>query len=117
MTSPRSILNAPSLYPVTLGYVSAVIILLLISMGWVDIGVGILILGCAAALIILWSMRREVAVVSHLVNSQHDDLMERVDQLTAALVKGGLAVPTDPAKPKTAAAAATIRSKPKAAHA
>jgi hypothetical protein len=48
-----------------------------------------------AALLGLWNNRKIVSVHA-LVNRQHDDLVDRADQLTGALNDAGVDVPRNP---------------------
>jgi len=61
--------------------------------------VGILImaaLGIAFLLLIAFGTRKRVTEVHDIVNSQRTAMMVRLDQLTAALTKSGIAVPPAP---------------------
>lgn len=53
----------------------------------------IVILGFAAVIAIIISMRNELEIVHNLVNSQHDELVNRVEQLTEALEASSVPVP------------------------
>jgi hypothetical protein len=46
--------------------------------------------------IIINSMRTELTNVHTLVNSQHSDMVDRIDQLIDALLAAGVDVPRDP---------------------
>jgi hypothetical protein len=50
------------------------------------------------------STRGKVRQVHTLVNSQHDDLVQRTDQLTDSLLNAGVAVPDNPKKPPVSGA-------------
>jgi hypothetical protein len=48
--------------------------------------------------VILVTIRPELHVVHTLVNSQHDSLVARIDQLIKVLLAAGIDIPHDPAK-------------------
>lgn len=92
------ILNSPATYPLSTFWVGAMLVLAASSWDLISFAAGAVILGFLALLLILAAFRRDIAVVHTLVNSQHDDLVNRVQQLTEALVHGNVAVPREPEK-------------------
>jgi hypothetical protein len=99
----EKIRKAPALYPLTAGYASAVVIIMLVASGTVKGNVGIGILGFGTIIILLISMQyaihklshlpKEIQEVHHLVNSQTDSLVARIDQLILVLQEAGIQVP------------------------
>jgi c-di-AMP phosphodiesterase-like protein len=103
----RAILHAPSLYRQTVSYIASVIVLILVTMDKMRLDVGIVVLGIVAILIVLQSVNQRVQVVSDeldtvhtMVNSSHDEMLDRVDQLIEALSDAGVAIPPNPAAPR-----------------
>ena len=91
--------------PALIIYISAVLIAAAVAAQWVRGDVGVVVLGIVAVLAVLAAMHREVEKVHTLVNSQRDemvahidDLTARVEQLTAVLIAAGQHVPVDPAQ-------------------
>jgi len=76
-------------------YVAGVLVACGVSVGWIRLDVGVVALSVIAVLLITVGISREVHTVHTLVNSQRDELLDRIDQLVAALHKAGVAVPQD----------------------
>lgn len=79
--------------PVGCVYILASVMLALSFQNVIYIIGCIVILGCAAILSVQFAMRRELEIVHELVNSQHDELVNRVEQLIGALETSGVPVP------------------------
>lgn len=79
--------------PVGTVYILASVMLALSFQNPVYIVGCIVVLGCAAILAVTLAVRRELEIVHQLVNSQHDELVNRVEQLTEALETSGIPVP------------------------
>ena len=99
MTRPyvKRVTHSVAFYPVSVVYIAAAVDLSAIVGEAIRFDVGLVLLGLLAVLVILLSMRREVSNVHTLVNSQHDALVARIDQLLAALTEAGVQVPHDDA--------------------
>jgi hypothetical protein len=94
----RRLAGSISFRPVLTVYVGAVIDAWAVASGYVRTEVGVLLLGFVAVMVLLSGMRREVATVHKLVNSQHDALVDRVDQLLDALETAGVSIPDSTTK-------------------
>lgn len=94
----RRLLDSPSTYPLTTFWLGAMSLLFAESIGWVTLSAALAALAFLALLLIMVAFRRDIAVVHTLVNSQHDDLVARVQQLTDALIDSSVAVPKEPKK-------------------
>ena len=92
----RRLLDSPSTYPITTYFLGAMGILFAKSTGWINLPTAFVTLGFLALLLILVAFRQDLKVVHALVNSQHDDLVARVQQLTDALVDSNTEVPREP---------------------
>lgn len=92
----RRFLRARALYPTLLAYLLTVGVVMAITRGWLTVAGGIVVLGVVSILDVLEQMRREVTVVHELVNSEHTQLVARVDQLIEALDRLGAVVPPNP---------------------
>jgi hypothetical protein len=93
--SVRQVAASPAAYPVTIVYLAAAGVLAAIVGRLLRLDVGLALLALVAVLVVLASMHREMSAVHGLVNSQHDDLVARVSQLTAVLRAAGVRVPND----------------------
>lgn len=92
-------------YPISVVYGCAAALAAAVASHRMRLDVGVVLLTLIVVATLLVSTRREVALVHSLVNSQRDDLVAtvqqmggRIDQLTAALVDAGVAVPRDESK-------------------
>lgn len=92
----RRVVHAYSLWQVTVVYVMAVIAIVLVEQGAVGISTSVIVLGAVTATVILVTIRRELHVVHTLVNSQHDSLVARIDQLIEVLLAAGIEIPHQP---------------------
>jgi uncharacterized protein YoxC len=92
-THLRRVIAACAFYPVTWTYLAGVAVIMSISEGLVSVSAGLIALSLLALLIALIFTRKEVQKVHILVNSQRDELVERIDQLVTALHDAGAAVP------------------------
>lgn len=89
-----------STYPISTVYLAGVIVAVFISLGWVSLGTGLLILTLAAVIVLLITqsieLRRqtkEILTVHLLVNSQRDELLNRISDLVDTLENAGIALP------------------------
>jgi hypothetical protein len=92
--------NSAAFYPLTTLYIAAVLALEAAVSGLVRLDTAIIGLGIVTVILILASIYREVRYqraevkkVHTLVNSQRTELLERIEQLVAALQVAGVAVP------------------------
>lgn len=97
-TTALSILKSPSTYPLSTFWAGAMVVMVARSQSWLTFAAGAAVLAFLALLLILVAFRKDIAVVHVLVNSQHDDLVARVQQLTDALVASDTDVPREPQK-------------------
>lgn len=97
MVSVQRLAQSVVFYPVTAVYVAGSVILALVVGGQMQFDVGLLLFTAVTGLVLIGATRREVTKVHHLVNSQRDLLLERIDQLVEALLAAGVRVPTDKA--------------------
>jgi hypothetical protein len=95
--SKGKILGAAAFYPLTLVWLLGVFLAVTVSLGGVAVAPGLVILAFVALLLMQIVCRRELVIVHHLVNHQHDELVERVDQLIRTLQEADVKVP-EPAK-------------------
>ena len=96
MSVLRRAVRACAFYPVTWTYVAGVAVILAMSADVVNLGGGLIMLSFLAVLIALVFTHREVHEVHLLVNSQRE-LIERIEQLIAALDAAGVGVPAEKA--------------------
>lgn len=82
-------------YPVTVVYLSGSLILALVVGGWLQFDAGLLMLAAITGLVLLVATYRDIGVVHGLVNSQHDVLVRRIEQLLKALTAAGVQIPHD----------------------
>ena len=111
MTVVNDVLRSAAFYPVTSFYVGATVLVVLVAGGHVDLTAALLILILIVLLVLLWSTRRELKAVHHLVDGQHADLVARVEQLTQLLVHSDVDVPDDPADVKEANRVAAVKGR------
>jgi len=83
-------------YPLTTFYCAAVLATVGVAQRWFRLDVSIVALTVFAVLLLLLNIRKQVLDVHQLVNSQRDDLVERVEQLIDALHTAGVDVPGEP---------------------
>lgn len=74
-------------------YVASVLAAAAATAGWVRVDVSLVLGGVVTVLAVTASMHREIRLVHTLVNSQHDELVARVAQLTDTLHAAGVGVP------------------------
>jgi hypothetical protein len=103
MTFTQRLIHTPALYRQTFSWLASVAVISLIVDHIIRPSYGIAALAFVAILIVLLAMRREVSEVRGLVNHRHDELLDRVDQLTGALIAAGIKVPVDPVQPQSGA--------------
>jgi len=94
----KRVIDSPSTYPIATFWLGAMGILFAKSISWVNLPTAFVTLGFLAVLLIMAAFRKDVSTIHHLVNSQHDDLVDRVQQLTDALLSSGAEVPKPPSK-------------------
>ncbi len=82
-------------YPLTGVYLAGTAVAVLISADLLPLAPGLLGLLVVAGLMLMVGIRREVATVHWLVNSQRDVLLDRIDQLIATLTDAGVVVPDE----------------------
>lgn len=89
----REIGESPSTYPLSTFWLVAIIAVFGLGTGWWSLGTGMVILTGALIFLVVVAFRKDIQQVHVLVNSQHDDLLERVTQLTDLLKESGVPVP------------------------
>jgi hypothetical protein len=77
-------------------------VILFIGNGWFKVDTGVIVLTMVAAMLILQAdyrntmiLRSQVEHVQHLVNSNNDRLMDRINQLIQALTDHNIQVPDE----------------------
>lgn len=100
-----------SLWPVTTTYIFAVGGLVTVAQGWVGVTLAIALLGLMTVAVILVSMRREISTVHILINSQRDELVDRIVELTETLKVANVHVPDSTTDVDASVVAATQRRK------
>lgn len=80
-------------YPISAVWLTGCAVAIGITQDWWDLPVGLVLLSSMSLLIFMVSLRAEVTVVHHLVNSQRDELLSRIDTLVSYLVAAGVALP------------------------
>ncbi len=88
--------RSASAFPITTIYGVGVFIFVLMQRGEIGLATGITSLSIIALLAMNVSISRELRVVHILVNSQHEALVARVNQLLDALDKADAKVPDVP---------------------
>lgn len=81
----RRVIETSALYPVTLCYALAVVMMQLVAAGSISLAYGILALGVAAVIIILVTIKREMDLVRDLVLEEHDDVCGQIEHLLELL--------------------------------
>jgi CHASE1-domain containing sensor protein len=89
--------HAPATRPALTVYVAAVVDAWAVVEGVLAVDLGLILLGVVTGLVIMCSLHHEVTAVHKLVNSQHDALTARVDQLLATLAAAGVQAPHEDA--------------------
>jgi len=89
------IIKSPSTYPLSTLWLGGIVLLLAINQEWIHIGPAFAAFGFLTIVLIMVAFRRDIREVHTLVNSQHDDLVARVQQLTEALVSSNTQVPPE----------------------
>jgi hypothetical protein len=102
--------HAPILYPITIMYLASVAAMVLVSAGWIGTLNGIVGLGFVAIMIVLAVMgytlneaAEKLAHVKYLIDGQHTEMLDRVDQLMQRLQQAGELIPADPHAPHSEA--------------
>jgi uncharacterized membrane protein len=80
-------------YPLSAFWVASSLAIMGVAQGWFRADLSIIILTLVGILLLLLNMHREVTAVHQLVNSQRDELVERIEQLVHALHMAGAQVP------------------------
>ena len=88
--------QSAAFYPITLLYLGGTTLLILVAGGYVNLAFALLAMVLLVLLVLLLATRRELQAVHRLVNGQHSDLLDRIDQLTELLVHLDVDVPVDP---------------------
>lgn len=95
MNNPlRRALRSMLLYPTSTVYVAGVVVAVGVSTGWFGLNVGLVCLTAIAVVVVLVGLVREVQIVHHLVNSQRDELLNRISDLVETLQDAGIALPS-----------------------
>lgn len=81
----RQFIETSSLYPVTLCYVLAVVVMQLIAVGWLSLGYGILVLGVATVIIILVAVKHEMDLVRDLVVEERSEVCSQIEHVVELL--------------------------------
>jgi len=99
----KCILGSAFFYPLTAGYISAIVTIMLIASNTVGVNQGIAGLGLVTLMILVITMKREVSEVHCLVNSRtdkleakNDNLEDRIDQLILLLQHSEIDIPPSP---------------------
>jgi uncharacterized membrane protein len=80
-------------YPLTAFWIASSLAVVGVAQGWFRVDLSIILLAVVGILLLLLNMHREVTAVHQLVNSQRDELVERIEQLVHALHLAGAPVP------------------------
>jgi 4-hydroxybenzoate polyprenyltransferase len=80
-------------YPVTIVYVAGICVLIAAALGYLPVPHGIIALTFAAIVAALIAVWREMHLVHRLVNSQRDELLDRIGVLVGALLSSGVQIP------------------------
>lgn len=80
-------------YPITAVWLTGAVVAVGVARDWWDLPVGLVLLSSVSLLIFMISLKAEVVVVHRLVNSQRDELLNRIDTLVTYLVAAGVALP------------------------
>lgn len=80
-------------YPMTMLYLSGVACIIAVQEEVVTLGAGLILFTLAAIMAFVWAIAREVHTVHVLVNSQRDELLNRISDLIDALNEAGVDVP------------------------
>lgn len=95
MRAVQRVLRSVAFYTATLTYLSGVAVAFGVAAGWLRFDVGLILFAACAILVVLVATHRSVEVVHGLVNSQHDAMVERIDELLDALTAAGVSIPHD----------------------
>lgn len=93
MTRLRHLMTSAAFYPITLVYLTSVLLALLVAEGLLERDVGLVILTFVAIVALLVATLREIRTVHNLVNSQRDELLSQIALLAEQMESAGLAVP------------------------
>jgi len=95
----KTLLDSPSTQPLlTLWILGGINTYAMVS-GWINTGVGFLVMIGVLIVLILAAFRKDLEVVHDLVNSTNDRMVNRITQLTKALENSGTSVPPEPIIP------------------
>lgn len=104
----RTLAAAPATAPISTFWFASMLGSISVALGYAERPVVLVVLTGIAVLLavvsdhrVTMSLRKDVEVVHGLINSQHTDLVDRIDQLTNTLNAAGVAVPPDPRKAET----------------
>lgn len=92
----KDVLESPSTQPLLTLWILGGLNTAVMLAGWINVGVGFLILTGIVITLVLAAFRKDLAVVHELVNSTNDRMVNRITQLTTALEHSGIEVPTAP---------------------
>ena len=81
------------LYPVTAVYLGGVTVVVLVSESELDFAYGLLALTLVTLVAVMIAAWRELRTVHRLVNSQRDELLERIEVLVDCLRSSGVQIP------------------------
>ena len=93
MSVVRDIYRSAGFYPITGLYTGGVVCALFVADGEIDLPSGLIIFAFLALTALLLAAWKEVRMVHHLVDSQRAELLARIDELSALLVKAGVVPP------------------------
>ena len=89
----RQLAQGVGFYPLSMFWVVAAVLLILVAEEYVSLVQGLILLTLAALLALMLSVQNEVKVVHTLVNEQRNELLARIDLLVALLIQEGIVVP------------------------
>ena len=83
--APTKIVESVSFYPLSLAWAFGISAAAASTAGYVSYIQALFLWSVFIILMVITGMWRELKMVHHLVNSQRDDLVDRIDQLTVLL--------------------------------
>lgn len=98
--TPARIMHSITFYPLSLAWVGGILVAAGISSDCFSLIQGLAVWSSFVLLMVMYGMWRELRIVHTLVNSQHDQLVARNDQLLALLNASGISVPPQKRNPK-----------------
>lgn len=92
-TPLQKALYSASGWPITILYVGASSVASLMAANVLGVAPGLILIAVLFCMMLVVSVSREIKSVHHLVNSQRDELLARIDQLIQVLVAADITVP------------------------